>query len=1093
MCSLPSKMMYIVHILASILLSAPLVSAQQSISFDSIPFETGSRTAYIFDIIQDRRGFFWLATYGGLVKYDGYSFITYANSSVDSNSIDDDSVYFVFEDSSGNFWVSFEKGGFARFDRQQGTLSSVSHLLNPPGNDSEKIPGINCLLEDSRNTIWLGTYRGGLRRFDKKMGVTDVYSFERESLENEYNNIIVSLYETSNNRFLVGTRRKGLWEFDRENKAFTSLQYTNKSEKDYDSRSIYSYWELMSVTAIFEDSKGGLWIGTGNGLFYSEHNDDTYTEFSWDPDDPQSFSGSQVNDITEDFNGDIWFATTLKGLARYDRESGLFEQFRHVSSSEGLQGKSISSLYLDRFGTLWIGVSGYGLQKYSPLKHNFPYYAHKPNDPGSLSNSKVYSILEDSNESVWIGTLEGGLNRLDRDTNTFTHYTQKSPNTNILRNGTILSLCEDEEGTLWIGTVFGIDKMDLTTGQITYVEDDPSHSGPFPAVPLGQTRPIYCDREGTIWAGVMNQGLYRYDREKDSFYHFVHDPDDPTSLSAKTVKSIYHSASGTMWIGTEGGGLNRFDPKTETFTSYNHRENDPYSLNDSWIYCIHEDIDGLLWLGTRNGINHFDPKSGKAKAYTVEDGLIDSVVYGILPENDHVLWMSTNKGLSRFNTHDKTFENFDHSYGLQNGEFNTGAYFKNNKGEMYFGGQKGFHIFHPDTIRRNEFAPPIIFKSFKVYNREVLSNYLADAPQHYTFPHDQNFFAFEFAALDYISPEENRYAYKLEGVDRKWVDSGTRRFVSYASLAPGNYEFRVKGANSHGVWNEEGASLKFTVLPHFTDTWWFKTLLALCAVSAVFIIFRARINGLKKREQELENKVALRTKELQQKTEQLEVKSEELEAFSYSVSHDLRTPLWQINLFSKLIKESPSSQLDEESVKHMDLIRRSCTRSLNIVNNLLKLSMVTQGRLTLEMVNLSMLVSSIVEEMKRIHPDRTIDFNIQDDVSAKCDEGLIRLLFENLLENAIKYTAGREHARIGFQSKSINGERQFRVSDNGIGLSPDNLDNIFYAFQRGPNQTEVEGHGIGLNICKRIVERHNGQIRVESTLDEGAVFIFTLP
>lgn len=1073
----------IVTIFLVSMVTLPLtIHAQQSITFDHISLETEPRTLYIKEIIQDSKGMIWLGTLGGLVKYDGYTFTAYSHNTDDPNSISSNEVTALIEGSDGAIWVATDNGVLHHFDRNTGVF--IRYDLHPPDHPETETGSIQCIFEDRQKNIWIGTYNQGLIRFDRHTREFVKYEIETKSVTHGYKNIIISIHEISEDKLLVGAQRRGLWEFDKEKKSFTFVPHLSVTEDDFDEISKYSFYESMSINALLKDSAGGLWLGSDNGLFYSSSNNGTFKRFQYDANDPYSFHGKKIEHIVEDFQGYVWVSTVDAGLSRYNRSLKRFEQFSNDSGPVNLSRDNISALYQDSHGTIWIGVLGYGLHKYSPLKQIFPYYTKDPRNLNSLSDPRVYSIIEDSFGTVWVGTLSGGLNRLDRRTSTFSHINQKTRSQNGLRNDTVLSLCEDDQETLWIGTVFGIDKLDLNTGIITHLEEDKINRF---RVPESTARPIYMDRNGTMWMGILGQGLYQYDRKNDDFIRYVYDPEDPTSISSNTQKVIYHSRTEQLWIGTEEGGLNRFVPENESFIRYSHDPQNPDSLSDTWVYCIHEDVDGSLWLGTRKGINHFDPATGKATAYDIEDGLIDNVVYGILPESDHLLWLSTNKGLSRFNTRDKSFENFDHSYGLQDDEFNTGAYFRNSSGELFFGGQKGFHIFRPETIVRNELEPPIIFTSFKIYDDELLlDGSSAINLKETVFPHNSNHISLEFAALDFINPARNRYAYMLEGVDRDWVDAGTRRFVNYASLSPGTYTFRVKGANSHGIWNHSGASLTFTILPPFWATLWFRILIGILIIGAIISAFLIRTNSLRRQRAELAHQVDVRTNELKAKTS-------ELEAFSYSVSHDLRTPVWHINLFGKLLRKNQSEHLNEEGKRHLEIIVNSSKSTLLIIEDLLYLALPENKVLRISPVDLSRLAKDVSSELIEIEPERDVDISIEKNLVAQCDERLIAIVLRNLFSNALKYTDSRDRAEIRFHSVNENGNLFYAVSDNGIGLQAEKSENLFSAFQRSPEAKNYEGIGVGLETCRRIINRHGGSIKAEGQENVGATFLFTLP
>jgi hypothetical protein len=329
------------------------------------------------------------------------------------------------------------------------------------------------------------------------------------------------------------------------------------------------------------------------------------------------------------------------------------------------------------------------------------------------------------------------------------------------------------------------------------------------------------------------------------------------------VWSIFEDSSGVLWVGTAGGGLCRFDRESETFACHVHDPDDDHSLSSNTVWAIHQDGDGSLWFGTSAGLNRFDPQTGQFTHYTKADGLPHDTVVGILKEDKSkdggmgALWLSTLRGISRFDPQSETFRNFDASAGLPEHIFNPAA-FRTSSGMMLFGGQQGLTLFYPEDVRKNPNIPPVRVVDFALSNESVLIG--DDSPlqqsiletERIELSHDERIISFEFAALNYSSPEKNRYRYMLEGFDEQWIEVGSdRRFVTYTNLDPGEYVFRVLGSNSDGVWNEEGTSISITIAPPWWGTWWFRGGIALLLVAIIAGGFVWQRDSARKRELQL--------------------------------------------------------------------------------------------------------------------------------------------------------------------------------------------------------------------------------------------------
>jgi len=350
--------------------------------------------------------------------------------------------------------------------------------------------------------------------------------------------------------------------------------------------------------------------------------------------------------------------------------------------------------------------------------------------------------------------------------------------------------------------------------------------------------------------------------------HYRFDPDSPKGLSNERVISLHEDKEGTLWIGTYIG-LNKFDSGSGTFVRYLNDPSDPNSLSDNRIWSIYEDEKGYLWLGTNGGLNKFDKTTGKFIHYTEKDGLPNNVVYGILNDRDENLWLSTNKGIAKFDIKTESFINYDVRDGLQGNEFNPGAYYRTRDGKLYFGGENGLNSFYPQRIKNNPHIPPIVLTGFKKFNNSVVLDTTISEINSLNLSYRENFFAFEFAALDFTFPEKNSYAYKLEGFDTEWIMSGNRRYASYTNLDGGDYVFRVKGSNNDGVWNHEGRSINIYISPPFWQTWWFKIVSAIFTLVLLLGTYKYRINRMREQQAKLETSVNEKTKELKEKYDRL--------------------------------------------------------------------------------------------------------------------------------------------------------------------------------------------------------------------------------
>lgn len=750
---------------------------QRTIIFDRLSPEDGLSQGIVTAVVQDSDGFLWIGTQEGLNRYDGESFLKFYHDESDPNSLVHD-----------------------------------------------HIRGLHV---DSRHRLWVAT-DSGINRFS-----FSTQDFERFSLS-ENTEPVYSIAETHSGVIIVGSAL-GLYYFDETRSEFVS--YVD---------------ELIdtSVRSLAVSGSQDLLVGTEtNGLYFISAETRSLERF------PVSIPGRDVRDILEDSAGRLWVGTFNSGLSIYSPKSGELKHFEFGVKRDSLSSNRIRSLLEDHEANIWIGTDN-GLHLYKE-NGDFTRYRHDLSNPRSISDNTILELYQDRGGVVWIGTYYG-VSKWNAKVELFPYFRRPANTVIGSESNNITAFEEGPDGNVWIGTLSGLMEWDHSSGVLIPHEIE--------ATGLIDSRVMSLRRNGNeLWAGTMTQGIHVI---KDGLVEKIyrHEPDTDSSLSSNAITKMYRDQAGDMWIATYGGGVNRYlgggrfkrypdpllaigsfpdlrsldivevregemwiatqgggvvilDSETGETTTLSHDPSDKSSIPSNEVLSLLPDEDGV-WIGTVNrGLAFYSFETRKVSRYSRRtDGLASDAVYGLLKDSEDRIWLSGGKGLSVLDTETNSFRLFDSSHGLQSSDFNSGAYAALSDGSFLFGGNNGFNAFYPEKITINGHVPPVHITEVQLFNEPIsLPDKESDLLE---LQHSDSVISFAFAALDFTTPARNQYRYKLEGFDTDWRDADGGKKVTYTNLDAGRYTFTVIGSNNDGVWNEEGASLSFLVLPAPWLTWW---------------------------------------------------------------------------------------------------------------------------------------------------------------------------------------------------------------------------------------------------------------------------------
>lgn len=1066
----------------------------QQIHFDRISTNNGLSNNLIYDILQDKSGFLWIATDDGLNRYDGYDFKVFRNDPNDKSSLSDNSVWSLAVDKSGKIWVGTKTGWINCYDPVNEKFSRWYIASNITKDNS-----ITTIFTEDENKIWIGTYRSGLYLLNPKTGEIKNWTlnpFDSTSLTNNYISSIVS--DKAGNLW-IGTYN-GLNKFNYK-LSQNKFQRFFKSNNDLNSLSDNLIWSLT----IDKADSSIMWIGTATDL--TEFNLSTGKFRRHKISNPLNlqFGSGSGNVIPEiDKNQKLLWIDSYAGLLRYNLFTGNVDRFVYEKNNpNSLPSNRINKIYKDKSGVIWVGTDN-GLAKFSTKNKKFNYSISE--EINFLNSDELYDIsinalTQTTDGTIWFGT-EKGLFFSSRD-----NRKQTIKKYNLLGDINVWSLSADGNNNLWIGTygkgIFQLDNNNRKLTEWNFVDNKTRSMSRF------FNKSILIDDNNNIWIGYWGLGLAKLNPTTKEFTRWIHNNEDSASLSYDDVWVVYQDSRKRIWIGTNGGGLNIYDKLSNFFIHFTTEENSQIKLSSNSIYSICESKYGgqngktILWVGTNNGLNKITILNDKnnslknvtIKIYSISDGLPDNSIKSLVEDKSGNIWIGTSSGISLFNPLTERFTNFTTADGLVSNDMNLSSAVLLENGLILMGSKSGLNYFKPEEIKLSDFIPPIVLTDLKIFNKSVNVGEKSLLKKSITFsdeiniPYSDNVFSIHFAALDFTSASEIVYSYKLEGFDKDWNIETKNRFATYTNLNPGKYIFKLRATNSDGVWSDNTKTLTIIITPPWWQTYWAIGLYIIIFVLGVWGIIRFQVNREKLRSE-------LRRQEFE--AHHLRELEKMKSRFFANLSHEFRTPL--------LLIKGPLDQLIEGKVKgnHLEyyrMIKRNAERLQNLIDQLLELSQLESETIPLNkqpddiICVLRNCVNNFIPLAKQKKIDITLDTQF-DKIIISFDRDKFEKIINNLLSNAFKFTPENGEIIVGASviKDENNDELHIYVSDTGKGISEEQLPKIFDRFFRiEDSENKFEGFGIGLALVKELTTIHNWDIKVESKLNEGTTFTIRIP
>ena len=1068
-----------------ILLLLSKAIAQQNLSFTSLTTKDGLSSNTVNDIEKDHYGLMWFATDDGLNKFDGTNFTVYRHKPDNQATLQVNEILALHEDKAGNLWVGTGGGSLSLYDRQKDAFINF-----PAGGPNEIDHGvILSLCSDYLGKIWIGHY-GGINILDPQTkAITRLYTAPNVAFTKTSH----CVFEDSQHQIWIGTD-EGLFLYNPLTKLLTNFLHNPGDLSSLNGN---------EVLTIVEDKLHNIWVGTTEGLSRLQPRGKSFINYKHNAAKQLSLSNDIVNDLALDEENKLWIATGA-GLNILDIRTGeIIQVTANPRKVNSLTTNTINSLFIDWQGIYWIGNHSGGINRYDKNLNLFNLIRSNPFDQQGLMTPKVTAFAEAGNGEMFIGTDGGGVSLFDPKTSTFQQFGLKSKQPSTGNRLAIMALKVTQNKQLLVGTFSdGLFVADPSTARYQQLMQGAN------ADELNSNA-IFCiteDRRGNRWVGTNGEGINVLNSANKVITRYTPNPKTTRDIKLPIngyIRDIIEDRNGNFWIATHGGGIAYFQPAPGKFTIYttvnSHLPNDQ-------VQTLLEDSHGNIWVGTLGGglalLNQL------TKQFTViseSEGLLNNNVYKLLEDRNGLLWISTNKGLSNYDQERKKISNYYYHNGVLQDNFVHGSGLRTSGGYLYFGGLDGFNFFNPENLKKNNNIPAVLIIDLKISNKSVEPS--ADGPiqenisitKKIDLDYKQNF-ALSFVGLSFTAPEQNQYAYKLEGFEKDWNYVGSATTAVYTNLDPGEYTFRVRASNNDGIWNTAGTSIKIYVHPPLWRTNYAYAFYLMVFIGSILYIRHRGIQKIKRKyilaeekaRAERERKESKRLHEL----DQLKIR------FLTNLSHEFRTP---ISLILGPVEMLLSQDTNRQSSNQLQIIKRNGKRLLNLVNQLLDFRKMEENELKLHLSQgeLVSFVREVFDSFKDLAERKKIDFIFTSRIErfpTQFDHDKIERILFNILSNAFKFTleggkVSLEMERLEELSDQTKTWIAIKVNDSGIGIPEDEKEKVFKRFFQAITTASIlnQGTGLGLSISKEFVRMQGGTVEVESEVGKGSTFSIQIP
>lgn len=1011
------------------LLHAHTAAQQLPYSFRTININHGLSQNSVIDIATDEKGFLWLATQDGLNRYDGKEFAVFRKNFDDITTRAYSRLGKIIPGIDHDLWLITSGGKLERFNLYNDSSALYKSL------SGIRLPAVSCFRQEKKGAWWIGTEKEGLIYHDSATHTTIRYTKKNGSLNSDS---VHNLFKCRNNKYWVLTSN-GINVISPGQPATNRFLYNTSTP-------------AISCSAIEEDHSGNLWVGTyARGLYLKRPQDSTFHPFTGFDDQQTLPANLVIHAINTDQQGRLWIGTLGKGLFIINpKEATIRQLLPEEGNAASLSYIDVLCIRNDKLGGTWVGTDGGGASLYDSRLNIFSLLS-KNTLQKKIPIEQVRSITTDNKGGVWIGTSSSGLSyasdirhRLIERVNLSAAHLKDS-------SERIVSLRTDAEDT-WIGMQdYGLLIMNSQTKKIRSVFTPQAKDQLYlPDHTVWCMLPV---NNNTAWLGTRNAGLCLFDKQQGLIKNHKYNPADPNGIADNNIRAIIPISDSLLCLGFEKKGIQFFNTNTGKFSFLSHdKALQQISQEEPTLKCIYF-RPPYLFMGTLgNGIIAFDTASGKTLTITEKNGLPNNTIYSIVPDKLGNLWMSTNKGITRFSppadlqkVNDSHFSLFTAEDGLQGNEFNTGAYYADPRGNLYFGGSNGINWFNPVKYTGANPKAPVVITQATINNKPWEGDTAITYKKRLDLPWHQNSLSFNFAALDFVAPGKVKYYYQLYPYDKNWVEAGNRNYAAYTNIPPGDYTFRVKAWGPNLGTKDAEATLSITITPPFWKTWWFVGLLVLALGTLLFILYQYRINQLIAL-QKVRNRIAT------------------------DLHDDIGSTLTNISILSELSRQKLDRQ--EEAGVFLNRIAEEVNNSSQALDDIVW--SINTNNDTLEQT-----VARMRRYAAEIFDGANIHYSLQlDDHFAQRKLNMEQrrdcfLLFKEVINNIYKHADAREVSiRVWLEGNQLH----MTIEDDGKGFDP-----------------TLVTHRNGLKNMKQRTAKWKGQLQVQSVPGKGTHTAISFP